>query len=345
MPSIVGSGVFGWPREGSGASPSQAQNIYGVLPATTTWLRAKYVWAWCADVSAWVPVWAGTVDAPPAATAAWVQPTNVTVTWTVPAISAATTWTVKRSDGSVVGTVAVSVLSLVDTSPLLTSSASGNKTLGAYTVTGSDGVLTSSPTATSTVTWNLDASTFALAVTLTGTTATITTSWTHNVTYGRPDRWGLWDSLTALWITQAVDGAATSLDLTGQLRGRQRTFRIVPFTLSPDGVTYVQSGNLADFSIGVPQNEPPHVSSTRSPSATIIQQWAHPVNSEGRTGYLFQVSYDGVNFANATGLAQPMGVNVTQIVESVTQNVPVWTRIRTEGAGGPSPFRTVYYPG
>ena len=356
MPSIAGSGVFGWPKEGAGDTPSQALNIYGVLPATTAWVRAKYVWAWCADVNAWTPVWAGTVDAPTSATATWTTLTSVTVAWVAPPISAATGWTVKRSDGSVVGIVGAGVLSIVDSTPLLSSVVMGNKTLGAYTVTGSDGVLTSPATATNTVTWNLDAASPSYNISATyinadGFTNNVdaTLTWAQNATYGRPDRWGIWDSQAGSWITTTLDGAATSYAFTSLMMGQVRVFRVVPFTLTSAGA-YVQAGNGNDITVNVPMPRPTSVKFATSGivggtnvSYNHPRSVCHPNASVALTcscsgvdmGYETQYSFDNVNWTVQTARTG-CGGSPNAASTSIVANGTYWSRIRALGPGGAS---------
>ena len=219
MPNVSHKGLFGR-HAGVWKAPAA---IYARQAGA--WKKVNFVYAMRNGV--WQLIYASDPVAPATATAAWLAPHSVKVTWTPPAVNSNSSWIVRRSDGSIVATVPVATLTVTDSTPLLTSTATGNKTLAAYTVEGTDGSTSSAKVSTNTVTWNLDPATQTNAVSYpSATTSTVKVSWTPNATYGEPDGWKVWEA-TAGYVSGATPlaGSVRSFDVTAQPRGVQQNYR------------------------------------------------------------------------------------------------------------------------
>lgn len=322
MPNLAGKGIWGVKSDGSYCVPS---SIWGVK-SDGTYCDAAY--AWGVDASGnYVLIWGKAPAAPATAVAAWVNPHSVKVTWTAPAINTNTHWVVKRSDGSIVATVPVGTLTVTDPTPLLGSTATGNKTLAAYTVAGSDGTNLSTALATNTVTWNLDPASIAVAVSYpNATTSTVTVSWTPNATYGPPDHWKVYSVDGGGFVSGELAGTATSFAVTAQPRGVTRSFRAVPFYLSPSGAV-AQAGNGTDAVASLKATTPVSLSltATSSPLSNLRLTWASGGGTV--TGYEVQTSTNGSTWAASADDTSPSDFATT---------VAGYMRVRATSAGGVS---------
>lgn len=319
MPNVSPKGVFG--RHAGVWKPPAA--IYARSAAT--WKKVTHVY--CYRNGAWQLIYASDPVAPATATAAWLAPHSVKITWTPPAVNSNSSWIVRRSDNSIVATVPVGTLTVTDLTPLLTSTATGNKTLAAYTVEGTDGTTSSAKASTNTVTWNLDPATQTNVVTYpNATTSAVKVSWTPNATYGEPDGWKVWEA-TAGWInTTPLAGSVRSFDVTAQGRGVQQNYRAVPFSKNAAG-TWVQAGNDTNTVANLKATTPVSLSltATSSPLSNLRLTWASGGGTV--TAYEVETSTNGTTWAASADDVSP---------SDWTTSVAGYMRVRATSPGGVS---------
>ena len=320
MPNVAPYGLFG--RHAGAWKPPAA--IYA--RDAGVWKKVSFVYGRTGGV--WKLIYASDPVAPASATAAWLAPHSVKVTIVPPAVNSNSQWIVRRSDGSIVATVPVGTLTVTDDTPLLASTATGNKTLAAYTVEGSDGSTSSAKVSTGTVTWNLDPATVTTAVTYpSATTATVTVSWTPNATYGDPDGWKVWDATEGVFLnTTPLAGSARSFAVTSQPRGVALSFRAVPFTLNAADA-YVQAGNSASIAANSKATDPVSLTlvATTSPLSNLRLTWASGGGTV--TAYEVETSTNGTTWAASSDDTSP---------SDFTTTVAGYMRVRALSAGGAS---------
>lgn len=127
MPNVNPRGLYGWPKEGSGSTPSPASAVFVAL-GDGSWCLASQVYEWCVNAAnpdgAWLPVWGspeGITD-PISVTISQVGgrdtgAISVKVDWVHPSPMFANGWRILRPDGSVAGDVAQNVSTFTDTDP------------------------------------------------------------------------------------------------------------------------------------------------------------------------------------------------------------------------------------
>lgn len=286
-----------------------------------TWKKVAFVWAY--KDGAWKLIWGSAPVAPASVTAAWLKPHSVRITVTPAATNTSAFWIVKRSDGSIVNTVPVSTTVIDDPTPLLASTTAGNKTIGAYTVEGSDGETSSSTVSTNTVTYNLDPASITTSASYpNATTASIDIDWTPNATYGDPDYWGIWRS-DGTWITTSLAGDGVGADTPGQARGVQLGFRAIPMALNTAGAT-VQAGNATTSTVNSKATTPVSLSLTAptSPIETLRLTWASGGGTV--TAYEVEVSTNGTSWTAHTDDTSPSDWSTA---------VKGWMRVRATSGG------------
>jgi hypothetical protein len=323
--NVAPRGLFG--RSGTTWKPPAA--VYA--RDAGVWKKAKFVYCYDAANNKWQLIWGSLPAAPASATAVWRSPHSVRITITHPAVNSSNSWIVRRSDGSIAATapVAVGATTIVDDlTPLLSSTVTGNKTLAAYTVEGSDGTVSSAKVSTGTVTWNLDPATVTTAVSYpTATTATVKVSWTPNATYGDPDGWKVWRSDGTWFPTSGVlPGSTRSYDVANQARGVALGFRAVPFTLNAAGA-YVQAGNGSTITANSKAVTPVSLSLTAPTTSVNTLRLSWNTGGGTITGYEVQTSTNGTTWAASADDVSP---------SDWTTTVTGYMRVRALSAGGAS---------
>lgn len=333
MPNVAPNGL----HARSGSAWKQPLNVYARV--AQSWELADFVWAYHDD--AWHIIWARVLVAPASATATWEPDATIRIDWVEPAVNPNTQWIVRRSDNSVVGTVPVGTTTIVDSRPLLATTASGSSNVSPYTIEGSNGSTSSAKLSTNAVSYNLRPATLTSSITYpTSTGSEVTLNWTPNATYGRPQGWRVWDNTPSggAWRSDVLPGTTTTFvhDMsTAGWRGRVRDYQVFPFTQLPNG-TWVQAGSSPATTIQSKATEPNDVSLARYNQPTAGEASTRQVrltwteSDSALTGYEVQTSTNGSSWSASSDDTTP----VTFVAPGASTTM--YARVRTLSDGGPS---------